>query len=151
MGDKGKVLQDTDEAYGELREAVAGLDDSQMRSVWLGSWGAREILVHIAAWDREMAPAFSRIQRGEPPYPAGTYDDYDAWNARFVETGRGASTSEVLADLEASHRGLVAAAGALADEHFEPGRPARELIEATAAQHYREHAGQIRAWRNGAR
>jgi Protein of unknown function (DUF1706) len=148
MGDKQKVLQDAAEAYGELREAVAGLDEAQTRAVWLGIWGVNEILIHISGWDREIAPAFARIERGEPAYPAGAYDDFDAWNARFVEAGKHAQSAEVLADLEASHRGLVAAAGALGDEHFAPGAAARELLDGTGAQHYREHAAQIREWRN---
>jgi hypothetical protein len=149
MGDKQKVLQDAAEAYAELREAVVGLDEARIRTVWLGIWGVKEILIHISAWDREIAPAFARIDRGEPAYPAGAYDDFDAWNARFVEAGKNAQSAEILADLEVSHRGLVAAAGALGAEHFATGAAARELLDATGAQHYREHAAQIREWRNG--
>lgn len=149
MGDKEKVLKDCDEAYGELREAIAGLDEARARAIWLGTWGVKEILIHIAAWDREMAPALSRIGRGEAPYPAGTYDDFDAWNARFVEAGKDAPEHEILVDLEASHRGLVAAANALGEAHFVADAPGRELFEGTGAKHYREHAAQIRDWRNG--
>jgi len=43
MGDKEKVLQETREAYGELRETVSGLDEAQVRAVRLGTWGVREI------------------------------------------------------------------------------------------------------------
>jgi len=148
MGDKEKVLKDCDEAYGELREAIAGLDEARTRAVWLGTWGVREVLIHISAWDREMAPALSRIGRGEAAYPAGTYDDFDAWNARFVEAGKDAATHEILVDLEASHRGLVAAAKGLGEAHFSADAAARELFEGTGAKHYREHAGQIRDWRH---
>lgn len=151
MSDKQKILTEADDAYSELQEAIAGLDDAEMSRVWLGSWGVREILVHAAAWDREMAPALGRIGRGEEPYAAGAYDDADAWNARFVERKKGAKPSEVLADLETSHRLLVAAAGALGAEHFSEGAPARALLEGTGAQHYREHAAQIRRWRQGGR
>lgn len=150
MGDKEKVLQETEDAYGELREAVSGLDEAQRRAVWLGRWGVREILIHIAGWAREMAPGFARIGQGEPPYPAGTYDDYDAWNARFVDAGQRADGAEILSDLEACHRGLVTAAAALGDEHFAMGAPARELLDSIGAQHYREHAGQVRQWRSEA-
>jgi hypothetical protein len=44
----------------------------------------------------------------------------------------------------------VAAASALSDEHFAPGATARELIDGVGAQHYREHAAQIREWRQAA-
>jgi len=151
MGDKEKVLRDADDAYEELRQAVTGLDEAQTRTAWLGSWGVKEILIHIYAWDREMAPSFARIDRGEPPYPAGAYDDYDAWNARFVEADKEASNREVLDALETSHRDLVTAAGKLGEEHFAEGASARRLLESIAAQHYREHATQIREWRSGQR
>ena len=150
-GDKEKVLRDADDAYEELRQAVAGLDEAQARTVWLGSWGVKEILTHISAWDREMVPGFARMDRGEAPYPAGTYDDYDAWNARFVEQGKNASHREVLETLESSHRSLVEAAGKLGEQHFAAGASGRGLLESIAAQHYREHATQIQEWRSSQR
>jgi len=75
MADKRKLLKDADEAYSELIEAVAGLSDLELSRVWLGTWGAREILIHIAAWDREMIPALQRVGRGSPrtrPAPTTT-------------------------------------------------------------------------------
>jgi len=153
MSEKGKVLRDADDAYAELREAIAGLDEEQARRVWLGTWGAREILIHVGAWAREMTPALGRIRRGEPTFPAGvSYDDADAWNARFVAARAGASLADILAEVETAHRGLIAAAAALDEAHWSAGAAARELFEGTGPQHYREHAGQIREWRQvGAR
>src|SRR5262245_42024945 len=149
MGDKQKLLHEADEAYEELGKAIAGLDEAKAGRVFLGTWGTREILIHIAAWNREMAPALTRIGKGEPPYADGFYDDADAWNARFVEAKKGEKLSEILADVERSHRDLVSAAAALSDQHLGPDTPARGMLEATAAQHYREHAAQIREWRSG--
>ena len=83
----------------------------------------------------------------EAPYPAGTYDDFDAWNARFVERKTGVKTADVLAELDAAHRAFVAAAAGLPDRHFAPGSAARESFEGAGAGHYREHAAQIREWR----
>ena len=153
MADKQKLLRDAAEAYEELRGAISGLDEAQMGRVWLGTWGAREIVVHISGWHRAMIPAFGRLGRNESPYPEGvSYDDFDAWNARFVEAERHAKLTDVLTELDASHRDFVAAAGALSEEHFAAGSPARELFEGAGAPHYREHAAQIRQWRHeGAR
>ena len=148
MGDKQKLLRDAEEAYEELREAISGLDDGQASRVWLGSWGVREVLIHISGWHREMIPALGRIGRGDAPYPEGvSYDDADAWNARFVDAGKSATLSDVLADLGASHRDFLTAAAAIPDEHFIAGSPARGLFEGAGAGHYREHAAQIRQWR----
>jgi hypothetical protein len=147
MADKRKLLKDADEAYSELIEAVAGLSDLEMGRVWLGTWGVREILIHIAAWDREMIPALERVGRGEPPYAPGTYDDGDAWNARFVEARLGANAPGILAELAANHAAFVAAASALPEAAYLPNGGAAELVTGTTTGHYREHAEQVRGWR----
>jgi hypothetical protein len=60
--------------------------------------------------------------------------------------------ARTIADLEASHRKLMTAASALDDALFADDAPARALFDGTAPQHYREHAAQIRQWRQeGAR
>jgi hypothetical protein len=147
MSDKEKLLRDADEAFAELRRAIDGLTDDELRQVWLGSWGVREILIHISGWHEVATPALGHIARGEAPYPPGTYDDFDAWNARFVLQKTGVKTADVLAELLVSHKNLVEAARALPDEHFEAGRTARETFENNGPGHYREHAAQIREWR----
>ena len=147
MSDKATLLREADEAFDELHQAIDGLTDEEMRRVWLGAWGVREIVIHISGWHREMVPALGRIGKDEAPSPAGTYDDFDAWNARFVERKTGVKTADVLAELDAAHRAFVAAAAGLPDRHFAPGSAARESFEGAGAGHYREHAAQIREWR----
>jgi hypothetical protein len=149
MADKQKLLQEADEAFSELQDSIRGLDEARMGRVWLGTWGVREILIHISGWHRAMIPALGRLGRHETPYPDGvSYDDADAWNARFVEAQSRAKTADVLSELKASHRDFVAAASALSEEHLAAGAPARELFEGAGAPHYREHAAQIRHWRD---
>jgi hypothetical protein len=149
MSDKITLLRDADEAFAELHRTIDGLSDEEMRRVWLGTWGVREILIHIAGWHEELTPALGRIGKGEVPYSPGTYDDFDAWNARFVERKTGVKSADVLAELEASHRQFVGAAAALPESLFAPGAAARESFEGAGAPHYREHAAQIRQWRQG--
>ena len=144
MSDKARLLQESDDAFLDLRQAIDGLDDGRLTRVWLGTWSIREILIHITGWHQEMLPALARVARGEAAYPAGTYDDFDTWNARFVEAKAGVKVADVLAQLDASHRDFVRAAGAVPDAQL---AAARDLVEGTGAGHYREHAAQIRAWR----
>jgi hypothetical protein len=149
MTDKATLLQDADTAFTELRGTVEGLSDEQMRQVWLGRWGVREILIHIAGWHGEMIPVLGRIAKGEGGYAPGTYDDFDAWNARFVDRRMGVKTADVVAELDASHQAYLTAAAAVPESHFAPGGAAREPFEGAGAGHYREHAAQIRQWRRG--
>ncbi len=94
-----------------------------------------------------MLPALARVGRGEAPYPDGTYDDFDRWNARFVEGRKDDAPATIAQELDASHRALLAAAARLPDERFVEGQPAAGLVDGVTAGHYREHAGQIRGWR----
>ena len=147
MGAKQELLQQAEQEYDGLKAAIKGLDDVQMSQVWLGSWGVREIVAHITGWHREMIPALVRVGRGEAPYPDGFYDASDSWNARFVEARRERTPADILRELDASHRDLLSAASRLADEQFAQGRAASGLVDGVAAGHYREHAEQIRQWR----
>ena len=149
MGAKQELLQQAEQEYDGLKAAIKGLDDAQMSQVWLGSWGVREIVGHATGWHHEMIPALERLGRGEAPYPDGAYDDFDSWNARFVEARKGSAAADILSELEASHRELLGAASRLPDEHFGEGKPASALVDGVAAAHYREHAEQIRQWRQG--
>lgn len=151
MSDRTTLLREADEAFDVLRRAIDGLGEEAMGRVWLGTWSVREILIHISGWHREAIPAFARIAGGETaPYPAGTYDDFDVWNARFVERKTGVKVADVLTELDASHRDFVAAAAALPDAHFASAATVRGLFEGSGADHYREHAAQIREWRQAA-
>jgi hypothetical protein len=149
MSEKATMLREADLAFGELRGAIDGLSDEDMRRVWLGTWGVREILIHITGWHDEMVVALGRIAKGDAPYAKGTYDDFDAWNARFVEQKAGVKTADVVADVEASHRKLAAAAAALPEALFAADGAARGPFEGAGAGHYREHTEQIRQWRQG--
>ncbi len=147
MSEKSTRLHDADQAFTELRGAIEGLSDDEMRRVWLGSWGVREILIHISGWHDEMIPALGRIEQGQAGYPAGTYDDFDAWNARFVDRKAGVKSADVVTELEASHRAFIAAAAQVPEALFAPGGAARDPFDGAGAGHYREHAAQIRQWR----
>jgi Protein of unknown function (DUF1706) len=148
MTEKSRLLRDADGAFGELREAITGLDEAHMRRVWLGTWGVREILIHISGWHREMIPALDALARNAPsPHAPGTYDDFDAWNARFVEARAGVKIADVVAELDASHREFVKAASGIPEAHFETGGAALGPLDGAGAGHYREHPAQIREWR----
>lgn len=148
MSERSELLREADEAYAALRQAMEGLSEEEMQDIWLGTWGGREIAIHIAGWHREMIPALARIGRGEPPYPDGVgYDDGDAWNARFVASRQGVKAADALVELDASHRAYVAAAAALPAACLAPGGAARDLFDGCGPGHYREHTAQITAWR----
>src|SRR5262245_62061754 len=147
MEAKRDMIRSAEDEYAKLWAAVHGLDEARMTEVWLGSWGVRQIVAHIAGWHREMRPAFERVARGEPPYADGTYDDFDRWNARFVDERKDVATGDLLRELDTSHRAVVQAIGRLAESDLATGAAARGLVDGIGAGHYREHSVQIGQWR----
>ena len=79
------------------------------------------------------------------------YDDFDAWNARFVAERDGVKTADVVAELDASYGAFVAAMALVPEAQFAEGGTARGLFDGVGPGHYREHAAQIREWRAGTR
>ena len=155
---KDALLREMEAGFADLLSTVDGLSEEQMTRVWYGDpstslrtgWSARDILAHIAGWHREEIAMLERMARGERPVPeSADYTDDDAWNARFVAKWRAASAGEVLAELKAIKEAYVAAAGRLPEERFEEGRTAHRLVRQGCTEHYREHADEIREWREG--
>jgi len=146
------LIQTTEQEYAKLKAAVHGLGEAELAEVWLGTWGVREIMAHIAGWHREMVPALERLARGEPPYAEGTYDDFDRWNSHFVEARKDVKTGDILHEADVSHRDFLHAVARLSEESLAAGQTARSLVDGAGAAHYSEHAAQIVEWRSrGAR
>jgi hypothetical protein len=148
METRHDIIQSAEHEYAKLRAALHGLDEARMTEVWLGTWGVRQIVAHIAGWHREMTPALERVARGESPYADGTYDDFDRWNRHFVDERKDVATGDLLRELDSSHRAFVQAVGRLSDSDLAEGGAARGLVDGVGAGHYREHAGQITEWRS---
>lgn len=147
MDAKHDIIRSAEHEYAQLRAVVHGLDEHRMTEVWLGTWGVRQIVAHIAGWHHEMIPALERVARGEAPYTDGTYDDFDRWNTQFVDQRKDVATGDLLEELDASHRALLDAVARLSESDLTEGGAARGLVDGIGAGHYREHAAQITEWR----
>jgi hypothetical protein len=148
MSEKQTLLSEAETAFAELGRAIAGLDEPQMREVWCGVWGVREILAHMSGWHRELGPVLERLARGERPVAEGvSYEDVDAWNARFAAAAKDRSTDEILRELSASHAYFTKAAAAVPEDRYVPGKTAYRIVDLNSRHHYREHGQQILAWR----
>ena len=151
MSLKDDLLRQADHDFGALKRELVGLSDDAMRQPWSGTWGVREILAHIAGWQREMIPVLERVARGDKPIPDGvSYADLDGWNARHVAARRGLTVEGVRAELDATHRDFLAAARAVPEARFGPDKTATRIVDLNGPHHYRDHTAHIRAWRRRA-
>jgi hypothetical protein len=145
---KEELLNEAAREYKSFHEALQGLNESQMSEVWLGTWAIKDIVAHIAGWHEEMGPALERLSRGERPIREGvSYDDVDAWNARFASARRDTPVADVLLELDKTHEYFLRAAAGVPGERFQPGKTAWKIVDQNTAHHYREHAEQVRDWR----
>jgi hypothetical protein len=145
---KQELLNEAAREYKAFHEAIQGLNEQQMTEVWLGTWSVKEIVAHMSGWHREMAPALDRLTRGQKPIADGvSYDDVDAWNAKFAAAAGTSSVADVLLEFDKSHEGFMRAAHAIPEERFQVGRTAWKIVDLNSAHHYREHGDQIRTWR----
>jgi hypothetical protein len=120
--------------------------------VWLGSWSVKDIVAHMIGWHREMRPLLERLARGERPLPEGiSYDDVDAWNARFSAAAKDQKVADVLLAFDKSHEDFMHAADAVPGARYVPGKTAYRIVDQNSAHHYKEHGDQIRLWRNARR
>src|SRR5262245_57081766 len=151
MSHKQELLGRAAEEDRAFQAAIAGLNEEQLTTPWLGTWSVKDIVAHIVGWHGEMRPALERMARGERPIPPGvSYEDVDAWNARFAAAARDKQVNAVLLAFDESHEDFITAAATVPDERFEPGQPAYRIVDLNSAHHYKEHGDEIRAWRKSA-
>lgn len=149
MTEKAKLISEAEEEFASLKRALSGLGEAQWREAWCGTWSLREIVGHISGWHRELGPALERMSRGDRPIPEGvSYDDLDAWNARFVDAARARSTEAIMAELDASHAYFMQAARAVPEERLIPGKTAYRIVDLNTRHHYQDHRTAILAWQS---
>jgi hypothetical protein len=105
-----------------------------------GSWDAREILAHVAAWEAEAMRRIPLLLSGAPEI---TYD-VDAFNARAVTGVEQQSLREARDQLERVHKDFVRLLEGLDASAFVPGGAAHEWT-AAQARHSDEHATELGA------
>jgi hypothetical protein len=148
MSAKDELLKSAEEEFRAFKAALRDLDEARLTEVWLGAWSIKDVVAHISGWHRELGPALERMARGEKPIPEGTsYEDVDAWNAKFAAAKKAAPVSEVLRELDTSHAYFMAQAAGVLEERFVPAKTAYRIVDLNSAHHYKEHGDQIRAWR----
>ncbi len=146
---RGRLYERLESRWRELHDAIQGLsDDSLLEAGAVGQWSIRDVLAHVTAWDEEALKALPVIlEGGRVPRYSTLYGGIDAFNAQAQGRKMGLSLEQVFAELEGTHQRLLSYLKGVQDAAFNrENRFLRRLRQDTYG-HYREHAGQIRAWR----
>jgi uncharacterized damage-inducible protein DinB len=138
----------------ELELLVAQLSVAQMNQPGaVGTWSVKDVLAHIAFWERYAVNIIRAIKRGETPV-LDVEDSTESRNAGVVAQYYLASIGAVMADWQQAHEELIEQVLDLsAADLNEPARFAwsadrtlHQRIAANSYAHQREHIDQIRDW-----
>jgi hypothetical protein len=147
--DRQQLLKQLDKAWAALKESYAGLSDSQLtESGVTGHWSVKDILAHVTTWEEEALKYLPLIiTGGRPPRYSIKYGGIDAFNAQMTEQKRGLSLSDVLRQLDETHRRLIDYVHSVPEEQFTRETRFRRRLRLDTYSHYPKHAKAIRAWR----
>ncbi|MCZ7569547.1 MAG: DinB family protein [Ardenticatenaceae bacterium] len=153
------LLQELREARRELLAAVEGLRPSE--ALTEKEWTVHDLLGHIAAWDREVLAALQERQAGRDRYELEGYQDDDRWNAVVRARKAELAPEQVRMDFLMIRREVedllretyseVGATTAPIHVSWLGDTTVDELVRSTSITHDREHAAQVRAWRESRR
>jgi uncharacterized damage-inducible protein DinB len=144
------------DARERLLAAIEGLSDEEMLEPGVcGEWSVRDILAHVAAWDRETTAMFEAMLNGERHYFLDLDEDgLEQFNQEHHEATRGALLPDVLAELTASREAMLELVRGVDNLRLFSPAPGDEHADMSIAaclgaqiQHDEEHAEMIETWR----
>ena len=146
---KRRILNKLDKAWASLLASYAGLPDSKLREPGVvDDWSVKDILAHVTTWEEEALTYLPLIVGGgKPPRYSVQYGGIDAFNALRTAQKRTLSLSEVLRQLDETHRKLVDYIGSVPHEQFTRETPFRHRLRLDTYSHYPLHARMIAQWR----
>jgi uncharacterized protein (TIGR03083 family) len=146
--ERQQLLNHLDKAWAAIKESYAGLSDAQMTEPGVtGRWSVKDILAHVTTWEEEALKYLPLIIAGGRPPRYTTYGGIDAFNAQMTEQKRGLSLSDVLRQLDETHRRLIDYVQSAPEEEFTRETRFRRRLRLDTYSHYPKHAKAIRAWR----
>ena len=121
----------------------------------VGVWSVKDVLAHLAFWNRYAMNVLHSIARGETP-ELGADDETERNNASVVAQYYQRPLAAVIADWQQAREDLLDAIEDLDDEAlnnpnyfpWSAGRSLLDRIGGNSFEHEQEHIEQIRAWMN---
>ncbi len=146
---KQQLLINLEHAWATFKGSYAGLTDEQLVGPGVtGDWSVKDILAHVSWWEEEALKHLPTIlQGGRPPRYSVLYGGIDAFNAEMTRQRRGLALSEVLRQLDETHRRLVEYVSCAPEEQFTSDTRFRRRLRLDTYGHYPIHARAIREWR----
>lgn len=147
--DRRQLLKRLDDAWLAFKESYAGLSDPLLMEPGVtGAWSVRDIIAHVTTWEEEALKHLPVVlEGGRPPRYSVTYGGIDAFNARMTKQKECLSLSEVLRQLDDTHRRVIEVIERAPEDQWIRETRFRRRLRLDTYDHYPKHAAAIRSWR----
>jgi hypothetical protein len=161
---KADLIQKVNQAYAEMSAILdALLEDQMIEPGVMEGYSIKDLLAHLAAWERLCVNWIRTSLQGEQPvrwapgFEVNSDDPVESLNRlneRIYKDYRDSTLRETLADFRIAHEKCLGAIQLLSDEQLNDpqlfewlnGHPVWQIIAANSYEHYREHLDQIEVW-----
>lgn len=134
---KDEILGQIDRSWAGLQAALNGVPKERLSEPNIvGQWSIKDVLGHVAFWDRYSADGAALRLAGAPDRGEA---DWQALNDTDAAAKAEWDVDRILTELDAAHAALLAGYRAL------PTLDADEIKEDW--EHYDEHGAEVRTWR----
>lgn len=149
LASRGELHAALEDARKELVASFQTLPSRDFMKPLPGGWSVKDTLAHVAMWDEMELLELRRVARGHRSAFEGSFDYslIDRWNEVQFALRKRFSLKQVMDDLREARRELIAFLDSIDDRHLTA--PFIRTACGVQAQHDRDHAEQIRAWRGG--
>ena len=150
---KADIERELLHAWQELASAVDSFSEAEMEQAGvIEGWSVKDLLGHIAFWADKAAADLQAVAGGREDEVAtpGSEKAVDEWNERERQSRAGRPLAEIREEwLESFQKAMDALAGFPADRLQEKVKGATVLdrFAGDTYEHYREHFGDVSAWR----
>jgi len=150
---KADIEREMLHAWEALGSAVDSFSDVEMEQVGvIEGWCVKDLLGHIAFWAEKAAADLQAVagDREKDVATPGSEEAVDEWNERERRARAGRPLAEIREEwLESFQKAMGALASFPADRLREKvkGRSVLERFAGDTYEHYREHFGDLSAWR----
>jgi hypothetical protein len=137
----GVILGQYDTLWQEFQATIASMSEKEMASPGrVGEWSAKDLLAHLGRWNDAAVTIIDDRLAGRPL--GETYDDYEAWNARWAEEDRALTLQEARTRCESAHRRLRGLIAELAADRWD--KVVRSWVRGSGVEHLEEHLADLR-------
>ena len=150
---KGEIEREMVHAWEALGSAVDSFSETEIEQPGvIEGWSVKDLLGHIAFWAGKAAADLQAIAGGKPEDVAvpGGQKAVDEWNERERQSRAGRPLADIREEWLESFQKAMDALAAFPAERLQENVKGSTVLERFAGdtyEHYREHFGDLSAWR----